>query len=1455
MAYRGDSGGLVTLSPCIIAVHGLGANVDWSWTWKDPKDPSRHVKWLQDTNMLPSVVPESRVALYNYDSRWHADAPRTRLQLCGEDLIRSIRNFREGIADRPVVFVGHSLGGNVIQHGLLYAKSDDEFQHIVTWTAGVIFLGSPLRGSKFQPVSQALTLLLQPAGSHDGIVRELAPNDAALRDKLHEFCRMTNTHSLPVSCFFEMYEADYGKRVLRGVIKGMVVDEISACIDGANRIALQADHFMMNKFSNPHDRSFERVSQELRRMCKGAQAVVQQRIPNSDLSEQDTKFLADLRSTDPSDDKARIERTKGGLLRDSYRWILDHDDFRRWREDGDQSRLLWIKGDPGKGKTMLLCGIIDELEKTSAGTRTLSYFFCQATDVRLNNATAVLRGLIYQLLDQEPCLIGHVRKKYDHAGKQLFKDANSWDALSKMLISILKEPSLRHTYLIIDALDECEADLDQLLHLIVQVSTLSRVKLVVSSRNWPDIENALGDATQKIRFCLELNQESISAAVDKYIQYKVDQLVQRKRYDCKTRDVVQQHLVSNANNTFLWVALVCQELADPRVLKWHIRAKLQKFPPGLDSLYARMMDRVFSSDDADLCRQVLSLVSIAYRPLSLTELASLAESLEEYADDVNALEEMIGICGSLLTLREGVVYFVHQSAKDFLLKNESKRIYPQGVTQENHTIASRSIQVMSRTLRRDVYDLRAPGFPIDQVKPPKPDPLAPVQYSCIYWVNHLEVRDAVGKEQRGKSLQDSETVYTFLEQHYLHWLEALSLLRSVSEGILQLSKLAHLAQVSTETSKLAQLAWDGLRFIRTHRAGIESSPLQTYASALIFSPVHSFTRKLFHQEEPTWIVTKPTMEDKWNACLQTLEGHSGSVVSVAFSGDSTQLASASWDSTIKVWDNATGQCLQTQEGHCSSVNSVAFLGNSTQLASASCDGVVKVWDSATGQCLWTLEGHSDSVSSVVFSGDGKQLASATHDSCVPSQDNTIKVWDGATGQYLRTLKGHSDPITSVAFSGDNTQLASASRDHTVKVWDSVTGQCLQTLKGHRSTVRSVAFLGNSTQLASASNDNTVKVWDSATGQCLQTLEGHSRSVTSVTFSGDSTQLASASDDYTVKVWDNTVGQCLQTLQRHSDFIRSVAFSGDGTQLASASNDRTVKVWDSATGQCLQTLEGHCNQVNSVAFSGDGTQLASASNDRTVKVWEGATGQCLQTLEGHSRSVTSVTFSGDSTQLASASNDNTVKVWDSATGQCLWTLKGHSNPVTSVAFTGDSTQLASASCEGIIKVWDSATGLCLQTLEGHSRCVYSVVFSGDSTQLASASCDGIIKVWDSATIQCLRTLNIGRSLRYISFSKTDSHLLYTEIGVIDLERPPTSTVNTTASLPLTSAMETPRFHSYAISGDGMWITRNSVNLLWLPPEYRPTEHSAVSAVAGSTVGIGYASGRVLVFRFSEDAAGA
>ena len=114
-----------------------------------------------------------------------------------------------------------------------------------------------------------------------------------------------------------------------------------------------------------------------------------------------------------------------------------------------------------------------------------------------------------------------------------------------------------------------------------------------------------------------------------------------------------------------------------------------------------------------------------------------------------------------------------------------------------------------------------------------------------------------------------------------------------------------------DQDRLAQLVQDARRFIMYHKGAIEGYPLQTYASALLFSPTGSLIRQLFQHEEPESISIRPILSNEWSACLQTLEGHSSLVVSIAFSHDSTRLASASHDMTVKIWDASSGACLHT----------------------------------------------------------------------------------------------------------------------------------------------------------------------------------------------------------------------------------------------------------------------------------------------------------------------------------------------------------------------------------------------------------------------------------------------------------------------------------------------------------------------------------------------------------------
>ena len=248
---------------------------------------------------------------------------------------------------------------------------------------------------------------------------------------------------------------------------------------------------------------------------------------------------------------------------------------------------------------------------------------------------------------------------------------------------------------------------------------------------------------------------------------------------------------------------------------------------------------------------------------------------------------------------------------------------------------------------------------------------------------------------------------------------------------------ADITKRRADASTLIELVRDARRFIMYHKWAIGKSPLQAYASALVFSPTRSLIRGLFKKEEPKWIAIKPAMRDKWSACMQTLEGHSDYISSVAFSHDSARLASASADKTVKIWDASNGECLQTLEGHSEWASSVAFSHNSARLASAS-DEMVKIWDASSGECLQTLEGHCDYVRSVAFSHDSARLASA-------SDDSTVKIWNASGGECLRTLEGHRDYVKSVAFSHDSARLASASSDETVKIWDASSGGCLQTL--------------------------------------------------------------------------------------------------------------------------------------------------------------------------------------------------------------------------------------------------------------------------------------------------------------------------------------------------------------------------------------------------------------------------
>ena len=223
----------------------------------------------------------------------------------------------------------------------------------------------------------------------------------------------------------------------------------------------------------------------------------------------------------------------------------------------------------------------------------------------------------------------------------------------------------------------------------------------------------------------------------------------------------------------------------------------------------------------------------------------------------------------------------------------------------------------------------------------------------------------------------------------------------------------------------------------------------------------------------------------------SLEKHSALFGSVAFSPDGKVIASATFvdgpptasgngiSSTITLWEFATDTPPRSLEGHSSTITSVAFSPNGRVVASGSHDKSVKLWDARTGKQLRSLEGHTDWVKSVAFGPVGKVIASA-------DLDGTIKVWDTATGKQLYSLEGNP-PIFSVAFSPNGKIVASGNFNGTISIWDVTNGTKLNTVESHAAEVDAVAFSPDGSLIASGSSDATIKLWRPDNGKLLATL--------------------------------------------------------------------------------------------------------------------------------------------------------------------------------------------------------------------------------------------------------------------------------------------------------------------------------------------------------------------------------
>ena len=595
---------------------------------------------------------------------------------------------------------------------------------------------------------------------------------------------------------------------------------------------------------------------------------------------------------------------------------------------------------------------------------------------------------------------------------------------------------------------------------------------------------------------------------------------------------------------------------------------------------------------------------------------------------------------------------------------------------------------------------------------------------------------------------------------------------------------------------------DAYRFSLEHRFIIETAPLQTYYSALMFSPSSSLLRNFF--QIPGWVNCLSEVPNTWGPLLQTLEGHAHTVTSVTFSPSGQKLASASLDGIIRVWDAASGLPLQTLRSYGYSKNaSVAFLPDGQKLVSGCGNSGIQIWDLASGSLFKTFE--KCFILSIASSPDGQKLASGCG-------DDLVRIWDAASGAVLHKIKARH--VISVAFSPKGQKLASASRldSPAIRVWDVASGSQMQS---HESYFTSVVFSPDGEKLVTGSRDGSVCVWDGVSRVPLFTLVDHTREVTSVVVSGQ--KLASGSMDYTLCIWDLVSGSLLRKFEGHSQGITSVAFSPNGQKLVSGSGDCTVRIWDVGPGSSLQEFERHPSYVTLVAFSPSGQKVASGSEDGTVILWDSDSGSLLQKLGGDSDKILSFAFSSNDHDLVYGSLDHTIKVWNIRRRLLIRKIDIIEEQAESVAFSPDGKKIVSACRTNSspwsvsIRVWDVVWGTQLQEFKCSDVITFqdpfdqftSVAFSPDGQKLV-ATMRHCVSVWDSASGWQLQTLE----------------------GYPDWVR----------SSPIVTAKQ-----PQALNVFDRWVTVNQKRLIWLPPARKASKF----VTSGTKIAIGSFSGIVTI----------
>ncbi|KAK3323220.1 ankyrin repeat-containing domain protein [Cercophora scortea] len=752
----------------IVFVPGLGAHPQDSW-----KSNKNDFNWTSDKDGLAKDFPRARFLLYMYESAWTGPLKvKQFMSNIASTLLQGLNSKREHCPRRPIVFIGHSMGGLVIAKAITIADARHDLYPVMFETiAGCLFFGTPFGGA----AAAAAAHMFSQIGDFFDVTEPsklldlMKPDDEGLRELKDEFVRLAGklNPKIDLFCFYETHETDFTKLAglpsfFRPLIPKKIAEFVtrgSATLTGVDQMGLAAIHRDLVKFDSFKDERYQLIRSPIKKIVHSAQLVVKNRLNAT--RGIDWAIIKDIVAVL---DSVQVQK-KRKLMSQAYApssWVPNEKDYVEWlAKDGDQAMLveerrddcLWIRGPEGRGKTSATMAALQDIEAMIGGEQEnssgqapllLAFFFCDRV-ADYSTAEDVLSSLVTQLINQQGSLAPYakqfVTKKEDKSSKQpkvKLTVENLWQSLLEMLTD---EFIGRRVYFVINNIHLLSEDVDstgKLLDFInAELQSMNsgsdrhvQIRWLFTSRDSDNIGTALNvNGVRIIDLEDEKYGDQVQLELRKHAQTKIAVLRNEKEYNKALAYFATSLIGRRAQNT-QWIDITCLQLEELPKAETDLRVRrvLEEVPQELTALLDRAWKQIFDSnvDNIDEIKEMLRTLVLTYENPTIEELGVLA-GLCANDEEKEKLKQLVKKCKPLLTIgqtskMENKVSFLNVAVKTHLLENGKRLLgLSKEATKWQHgVLALRSFSHISE--RFDFPETVTVTAPVTAVENPTPAP-------------------------------------------------------------------------------------------------------------------------------------------------------------------------------------------------------------------------------------------------------------------------------------------------------------------------------------------------------------------------------------------------------------------------------------------------------------------------------------------------------------------------------------------------------------------------------------------------------------------------------------------------------------------------------------------------------------------------------------------------------------